>query len=122
MGDFSTKKPADLDGDGPAVLDWSRTVQNQKEKGGAELVPELIHNRWGAGSHIAAVDLSHDGAERRGRPALARHQFLLQILERHALSLGIERQHDHKLHRRHHREKYERRRLRVVRPNHRKRE
>jgi len=25
-------------------------------------VPELIHNRSGVGSHLAAVDLNHDGA------------------------------------------------------------
>ena len=31
-------------------------------EGGAEFVPELIHNRSGVGSHLEAVDLNHDGA------------------------------------------------------------
>jgi len=30
--------------------------------GGAEFVPELIHNRSGVGSDILAIDLNHDGA------------------------------------------------------------
>ena len=30
--------------------------------GGAEFVPELIHNRSGAGSDVLAVDLNNDGA------------------------------------------------------------
>ena len=33
-----------------------------KAEGGAEFVPELIHNRSGVGSHLAAVDLNNDGA------------------------------------------------------------
>jgi len=34
----------------------------QSQRGGAEFVPELIHNRSGVGSHFEAVDLNHDGA------------------------------------------------------------
>jgi hypothetical protein len=44
------------------VLYWYRTVRNPKVPGGAEFVPELIHNRSGAGSTILAVDLNKDGA------------------------------------------------------------
>ena len=52
----------DPDPYGPAVLYWYRTVRNPKAEGGAEFVPELIHNRSGVGSHLAAVDLNQDGA------------------------------------------------------------
>jgi Domain of Unknown Function (DUF1080)/FG-GAP-like repeat len=52
----------DPDTFGPAVLYWYRTVRNPKAEGGAEFVPELIHNRSGVGSHLTAVDLNHDGA------------------------------------------------------------
>ncbi|HWC99913.1 MAG TPA: FG-GAP-like repeat-containing protein [Candidatus Sulfopaludibacter sp.] len=52
----------DPDPYGPSVLYWYRTVRNPKAEGGAEFVPELIHNRSGVGSHFAAVDLNHDGA------------------------------------------------------------
>jgi hypothetical protein len=52
----------DPDPYGPAVLYWYRTVRNPKAEGGAEFVPELIHNRSGVGSHLAAVDLNNDGA------------------------------------------------------------
>jgi hypothetical protein len=52
----------DPDPYGPAVLYWYRTVRNPKAPGGAEFVPELIHNRSGVGSHLQAVDLNHDGA------------------------------------------------------------
>ncbi len=52
----------DPDPFGPAVLYWYKTVRNPKAEGGAEFVPELIHNRSGVGSHFAAVDLNHDGA------------------------------------------------------------
>jgi hypothetical protein len=44
------------------VLYWYRTARNPKAPGGAEFVPELIHNRSGAGSTILAVDLNKDGA------------------------------------------------------------
>jgi hypothetical protein len=51
----------DPDPNGPSVLYWYRTVRNPKAPGGAEFVPELIHNRSGAGSDVLAVDLNHDG-------------------------------------------------------------
>jgi hypothetical protein len=52
----------DPDPYGPPVLYWYRTVRNPKAPGGAEFVPELIHNRSGAGSNLVAVDLNKDGA------------------------------------------------------------
>ena len=51
----------DSDPYGPAVLYWYKTVRNPKAPGGAELVPQLIHNRSGAGSDVLAVDLNGDG-------------------------------------------------------------
>ncbi len=57
-----TESYLDPDPYGPAVLYWYRTVRNPKAAGGAEFVPELIHNRSGVGSHFAAVDLNKDGA------------------------------------------------------------
>jgi len=54
----------DPDPFGPAVLYWYKTVRNPNVPGGAEFVPELIHNRSGAGSHIVATDLNHDGEGR----------------------------------------------------------
>jgi hypothetical protein len=53
---------ADPDSYGAPVLYWYRTVRNKNAPGGAEFVPELIHNRSGAGSEITAVDLNKDGA------------------------------------------------------------
>ena len=47
---------------GPAVLYVYRTVRNPKAEGGAEFVPELIHNRSGVGSAFAVADLNNDGA------------------------------------------------------------
>ena len=44
------------------VLYVFRTVRNPKAPGGAEFVPELVHNRAGAGSTIQTVDLNKDGA------------------------------------------------------------
>ncbi|MGH9159888.1 MAG: FG-GAP-like repeat-containing protein [Vicinamibacteraceae bacterium] len=52
----------DPDSYGDPVLYWYRTVRNRKAAGGAELVPELIHNRSGVGSHALAIDLDKDGA------------------------------------------------------------
>lgn len=52
----------DPDPDGPAVLYWYRTVRNPKAEGGAEFVPELIHNRSGVGSQFIVTDLNGDGA------------------------------------------------------------
>jgi hypothetical protein len=51
----------DPDPYGPPVLYWYRTVRNSKLPGGAEFVPELIHNRSGAGSDVLAADLNKDG-------------------------------------------------------------
>ncbi len=51
----------DPDPDGPAVLYWYRTVRNPKAEGGAEFVPELIHNRSGVGSQFVVTDLNGDG-------------------------------------------------------------
>ncbi|RYC68019.1 FG-GAP-like repeat-containing protein [Spirosoma sordidisoli] len=52
----------DPDSYGAPVLYWYRTVRNPKAPGGAEFVPELIHNRSGAGSEVTAVDINKDGA------------------------------------------------------------
>ncbi len=51
----------DPDPYGPAVLYVYRTVRNAKGPGGAEFVPELIHNHSGAGSDVLPVDLNKDG-------------------------------------------------------------
>jgi len=52
----------DPDPYGAAVLYWYRTVRNPKAEGGAEFVPELIHNRSGVGSQFIVTDLNGDGA------------------------------------------------------------
>ena len=52
----------DPDPYGPPVLYWYRTARNKNAPGGAEFVPELIHNRSGAGSQVLAQDLNGDGA------------------------------------------------------------
>jgi hypothetical protein len=52
----------DPDPYGPAVLYAYKTVRNPKAPGGAEFVPELIHNQSGAGSDVLAADLNKDGA------------------------------------------------------------
>ena len=52
----------DPDPYGAPVLYVYRTVRNSKAPGGAEFVPELVHNRSGMGSHVALVDLNKDGA------------------------------------------------------------
>ena len=52
----------DPDPYGASVLYWYRTVRNPNAPGGAEFVPELIHNRSGVGSQFVAVDVNHDGA------------------------------------------------------------
>jgi hypothetical protein len=52
----------DPDESGPAVLYVFRTVRNPKAPGGAELVPELVHNHSGVGSHLQVGDLNKDGA------------------------------------------------------------
>jgi hypothetical protein len=52
----------DPDPYGAAVLYWYRTVRNPKAEGGAEFIPELIHNRSGVGSQFIVTDLNGDGA------------------------------------------------------------
>ncbi len=51
----------DPDPHGAPVLYVYRTVRNPKAPGGAEFVPELVHNRSGVGSHLSVVDLNKDG-------------------------------------------------------------
>jgi len=51
----------DPDPYGAPVLYWYKTVRNANAPGGAEFVPELIHNRSGTGSDILPVDLNKDG-------------------------------------------------------------
>jgi hypothetical protein len=51
----------DPDPYGPPVLYAYLTRRNSKAPGGAEFVPELIHNQSGAGSQILATDVNKDG-------------------------------------------------------------
>jgi hypothetical protein len=51
----------DPDSYGAPVIYWYRTVRNPNAPGGAEFVPELIHNRSGAGSEVTAIDLNNNG-------------------------------------------------------------
>jgi hypothetical protein len=51
----------DPDPFGAPVLYVYRVVRNAKAPGGAEFVPELVHNRSGVGSHFAVADLNADG-------------------------------------------------------------
>jgi hypothetical protein len=46
---------------GDPVIYWYRTVRDRNAPGGARLVPDLIHNRSGVGSHAWAGDLNKDG-------------------------------------------------------------
>jgi hypothetical protein len=46
---------------GPAVIYIYRTVRNPKAPGGAEFVPELVHNRGGVGSAFEVADINKDG-------------------------------------------------------------
>jgi len=46
---------------GAPVLYVYKTVRNPKAPGGAEFVPELIHNKSGVGSSFDVVDLNKDG-------------------------------------------------------------
>jgi hypothetical protein len=52
----------DPDGRGEGLLYAFRTVRNRRAPGGAEFVPELIHNKSGVGSYLQAVDLNTDGS------------------------------------------------------------
>jgi hypothetical protein len=51
----------DPDPYGPPVLYWYRTVRNPKAPGGAQFVPDLVHNQSGGGSDVFAGDLNKDG-------------------------------------------------------------
>jgi hypothetical protein len=51
----------DPDPYGAPVLYVFRTVRRAGAPGGAELVPELIHNRSGAGNAVTAADVNKDG-------------------------------------------------------------
>lgn len=51
----------DPDPYGDPVVYCYRTVRNPKAPGGAQFVPELIHNRSGVGSDVLAADLNQDG-------------------------------------------------------------
>jgi hypothetical protein len=51
----------DPDPYGAAVLYIYRTARSKQAPGGAEFVPELVHNQSGAGSQVLAVDLNKDG-------------------------------------------------------------
>jgi len=44
------------------VLYIFKTVRNPKVPGGAEFVPEMVHNRSGVGSTVLAADVNRDGA------------------------------------------------------------
>ena len=46
---------------GAPVLYVFKTVRNRRAPGGAEFVPELIHNRSGVGSTVVAADVNQDG-------------------------------------------------------------
>jgi hypothetical protein len=52
---------ADPDNYGMPVLYVYKVRRNASAPGGAEFVPELIHNRSGVGSHFAIDDLNKDG-------------------------------------------------------------
>jgi hypothetical protein len=53
---------ADPDPMGPAVVYVYRTVRRAAAPGGAEFVPELVHNRSGVGSMVQTADINKDGA------------------------------------------------------------
>ena len=46
---------------GPASIYIYRTVRNRQAPGGAEFVPELVHNRSGVGSAFEVADINKDG-------------------------------------------------------------
>ena len=71
----------DPDPYGAPVLYVYRTVRNPKAPGGAEFVPELVHNRSGVGSHLSVVDLNKDGNAGDHHVDQTRHVHLLEQLE-----------------------------------------
>ena len=46
---------------GEPVVYAYRLVRNKQAPGGAEFVPELVHNRSGVGSHMVIADMNKDG-------------------------------------------------------------
>jgi len=46
---------------GEPVIYAYRLVRNKQAAGGAEFVPELVHNRSGVGSHMVIADMNKDG-------------------------------------------------------------
>jgi hypothetical protein len=52
----------DPDAYGAPLLYVYLTVRDKKAPGGARFVPELVHNRSGAGSDVTTADLNNDGA------------------------------------------------------------
>jgi len=52
----------DPDAYGAPLLYVYLTVRDKKAPGGARFVPELVHNRSGAGSDVTTADLNKDGA------------------------------------------------------------
>jgi hypothetical protein len=52
----------DPDPMGAPVLYIFKTVRNKQAPGGAEFVPELVHNRSGVGSTVLTADVNKDGA------------------------------------------------------------
>ncbi len=52
---------SDPDPWGEPVLYVYRTARNKQAAGGAEFVPELVHNRSGVGSHFVVADMNGDG-------------------------------------------------------------
>ena len=71
----------DPDPHGAPVLYVYRTVRNPKAPGGAEFVPELIHNRSGVGSHLSVVDLEQGRRAGNHHVDQAGHVYLLEQLE-----------------------------------------
>jgi hypothetical protein len=53
----------DADPLGPGVLYVFRTARNRQAPGGAEFVPELVHNRSGVGSQFTVTDVNKDGLQ-----------------------------------------------------------
>jgi hypothetical protein len=51
----------DPDPYGAPVLYVFRTVRDKSASGGARFVPELVHNRSGAGNAVTAADVNKDG-------------------------------------------------------------
>ena len=76
----------DPDPHGAPVLYVYRTVRNAKAPGGAEFVPELIHNRSGVGSHLSVVDLNKDGSPEIITSTKRGHVHLLEQLESQAIT------------------------------------